>query len=191
MQVISVRMRTADYLKRFPGRYPSTTKKQQPKNMIPESLLYWEDLLRTTGRRTASPQLWETAPQTKRRSVCMWLWWRDDVQINSYLGRKRLRIKRNRCLSEKFLEHFYPWEVVKIGFINFLWKLTNSLLTCCFSFPRGRVPRSWSPSWTPNRVCWRSGTAVGSDFILQNLMPKDVFIVILKEKHQSSCGKEL
>ena len=138
MQVISFTMRTAGCLRRFPGRGPSTTKKQQPKNMIPESLFYWEDLLRTTGWRSASPQLRETAPQTKRRSVCMWLWWRDDVQINSHLGRKWLRIRRNRCLSERFLEHFYPWEVVKIGFINFLWKLSNSLLTCCFSFPRAQ-----------------------------------------------------
>ena len=32
---------------------------------------------------------------------------------------------------------------------------------------------------------------MGRDFILQNLMWKDVFIVILKEKHQNSCGKKL
>ena len=32
---------------------------------------------------------------------------------------------------------------------------------------------------------------MGRDFILQNLMWKDVFIVILKEKRQNSCGEKL
>ena len=70
MQVISFRMRTAGYLRRFPGRGPSTTKEQQPKNMIPESLFYWEDLLKTTRWRSALPQLRVTAHRRRGQYAC-------------------------------------------------------------------------------------------------------------------------
>ena len=36
----------------------------------------------------------------------------------------------------------------------------------CKFFPEHKVPHSWSPPWTPFRVCWRSETTVASDFIL-------------------------
>ena len=50
-----MRMRTAVYLRRSPGRGACQPKKNTPKNMTPQSSFYWEDLLRTTGQRTASP----------------------------------------------------------------------------------------------------------------------------------------
>ena len=79
----------------------------------------------------------------------------------------------------------------KIGFINFLWKLSNSLLTCCVSFPRAQSASFLISILNSYQGGLEVRTAVSSDFILQNLIMKDVFIVILKEKCQNSCGKKL
>ena len=79
----------------------------------------------------------------------------------------------------------------KIGFINFLWKLSNSLLTCCVSFPRAQSASFLISILNSYQGGLEVRTAVSSDFILQNLIMKDVFIVILKEQRQSSCGEKL
>ena len=79
----------------------------------------------------------------------------------------------------------------KIGFINLLWKLSNSLLTCCVSFPRAQSASFLISILNSYQGVLEVRTAVSSDFILQNLLRKDVFIVILKEQRQSSCGEKL
>ena len=194
-----MQVRTAGYLRRSHGRGPcQPKKKKKTTNKPPEAPKHdsWEFILlgglaedyRLEVSLSSAQRNCPTDVEEVSMHVFVVKGWRAD-QLTSW--EKVAENQEEQVSLWKISEHFYPWEAVKIGFINFLWKLSNSLLTCCVSFPRARVPRSWSPSWTPIRACWRWGTAVGSDFILQNLILKDIFIVILKEKHQSSCGEKL
>ena len=51
----------------------------------------------------------------------------------------------------------------------FLLKVSNSLRASSASFLRAQSTSSWSLSWIPFRVYWRSGTAVAEDLILRKL----------------------
>ena len=48
----------------------------------------------------------------------------------------------------------------------FSWKYLTLWRPLLPVFPEHRGPPSWSPAWTPFRMCWRSATAVTSDLIL-------------------------
>ena len=61
---------------------------------------------------------------------------------------------------------FYIWEDARNwAHKTFSWQYLPEVLFCQF-LPGHRVPQSWSLPWTPFRMCWRSVTAVASDFIL-------------------------
>ena len=156
--------------------------------MTPESSFYWENLLRTEDSLPSALRNCSTDVEEVSMHAIVEKRWRAD-KLTSW--EKVAENQEEQMSLWKILELFYPWEVVKLGSSIFYGNYLTIWRPVVSVFPEHRVPRSWSQPWTPIRVCWRSGTAVGRDFILQNLMQKDVFIVILKEKCQNSCGKKL
>ena len=156
--------------------------------MTPESSFYWDNLLRTEDSLPSALRNCSTDVEEVSMHATVVKGWRAD-KLTSW---ENVAENQEEQMSLwKILELFYPWEVVRLGSSIFSGNYLTIRRPVVSVFPEHRVPRSWSQPWTPIRACWRSGTAVGRDFILQNLMWKDVFIVILKEKRQNSYGERV
>ena len=191
-QVSSLRMRTAGYLRRSPGRGPCQPKKNKTPKHDSREFILLGGLAEDYRPEDSLPSALRNCP-TDGEEVSMHAivvkGWRAD-KLTSW--EKVAENQEERMSLWKILELFYPWEVVKLGSSIFSGNYLTIRRPVVSVFPEHRGPRSWSQLWTPIRVWWRSGsTAVGRDFILQNLMWNDVFIVILKEKHQNSCGERV
>ena len=125
--------------------------------MTPQSSFYWEDLLRTTGQRTASPPALRNCSKDVEEvsmHATVVKGWRAD-KLTSW--EKVAENQEEQMSLWKILELFYPWEVVRLGSSIFSGNYLTIRRPVVSVFPEHRVPRSWSPSWTPIRVCWRSG----------------------------------
>ena len=71
----------------------------------------------------------------------------------------------------------WPWEDGRIWAHKISWKSLTTWRPFCLLFPEPTVLHSQSPPWTPCRGCWRSKTAVASDFILVVLHDERQFLV--------------
>ena len=65
---------------------------------------------------------------------------------------------------------FYEWEDARQWVLKiFSWEYLTIWRPVLTVFPQHRLPHSWSPSWTPFRMCWRPTTAVANDSVLVKL----------------------
>lgn len=147
-------MRTAGYLRRSPEGV-LVNKTNTPKNMTPESSLYWEDLMRTEGQSTA-PSALEDLPHARRGGQhagdCGEGWRADKLTSWEKVAenqQEQMSLKDFRAL---------PMRSCKIEFINFLRKVCNYQKASCVTFPRAQ-----SASFLISTLNLPSGRVEGRD----------------------------
>ena len=128
------------------------------------------------------------------KSVYLWLWWRRIHAIKhrflQKLAASHVKFAASHVIfatsHEKqvsplmILVLFYIWEDARIWAPKIFWKYLSEGPFCQFSqSTECLIPDN--PPWNPFRVCWRSVTAVASDFIL--VVPDGEWRFLFETRH--------